>query len=111
MKRQRVRGTGSVFKRNRVWWYSFNRNKIEYRESAHTDIKEVAKLKLKARIEEIDSLGIVKNDTTVGELMESVFLDYQNEGSAPLTMRKSVGSSTWRRRSNTCAPVTSPRTL
>jgi integrase len=79
MKRQRVRGTGSVFKRDRVWWYSFNRNKLEYRESAQTDIKEVAKAKLKARIAEIDRLGIVKNDSTVGELMEAVFLDYQNQ--------------------------------
>jgi hypothetical protein len=79
-KRQRVHGTGSVFKRGRVWWYSFNRNKLEYRESALTDIKTVAISKLKARIQEIDSLGIAKNDFTVGDLMASVFLDYQNHG-------------------------------
>src|SRR5438309_8319741 len=84
MKRQRVRGTGSVFKRDRVWWYSFNRNKIEYRESAQTDIKEIAKAKLKARIAEIDTLGIVKDDYTVGDLMEGVFLDYKNNGKRSL---------------------------
>jgi integrase len=35
-------------------------------------------------IEEVDGLGIVKNSYTVRDLMESVFLDYQNSGKRSL---------------------------
>jgi integrase len=83
-KRYRVRGLGSVFLRGKVWWYAFNRNKLEYRESSNDVRKTVAIEKLKARIKEIDTMGLVKTDHTVGDLMEAVFLDYKNNGKRSL---------------------------
>jgi hypothetical protein len=84
MKRQRIRGTGSVFKRGQVWWFSFTRNHREYRESSNDDRKTVAIEKLKARIKEVDTLGLVNTDHTVGDLMDAVFLDYKNNGKRSL---------------------------
>jgi integrase len=79
MKRQRVRGTGSIFKRGRVWWCAYTRDGLEHRFSAQTDIKEVAKNKLEARLKELD-LGFTRNDYRVADLMASVISHYERHG-------------------------------
>jgi integrase len=79
MKRQRVRGTGSIFKRGRVWWCAYTRDGLEHRFSAQTDIKEVAKNKLEQLLKELD-LGITRNDYRVADLMLGVFAHYERNG-------------------------------
>ncbi|MGE5052993.1 MAG: tyrosine-type recombinase/integrase [Acidobacteriota bacterium] len=76
---KRSRGTGSVYRRGEIWWYSFERDGELIRESSSSTLKTVAQAKLDAAIKELNE-GIVPSDFTVSEAMALVFDDYETNG-------------------------------
>lgn len=80
---KRTRGSGGVFQRGKVWWYSFVRDGELYRESAETTLKTTAQTKLARRIREIED-GFTRAKISVSELIESAFRHYEREGFSSL---------------------------
>jgi len=76
---KRTRGTGSLFKRGTIWWFSFVRDGLLVRESAYTARKSEAAAKLERRIRECEQ-GFTNEPESVAALMESVWSDYLRKG-------------------------------
>lgn len=79
----RTRGSGSLFRRGRIWWYSFVRDNELVRESAMTTVKSQAQKTLERRIREIEG-GFTTAPVTVADLMADVFADYVSENQRSL---------------------------
>ena len=87
-----MRGSGSIYKRGRIWWISYYRNGRQYRESSGTDNKTDAARLLRKRLGEISEgkiPGIQYERTTFDELTEDLIRDYKRNGrrSLPRLMR------------------------
>jgi integrase len=77
-KAKRPRGTGSLYKRGQIWWYSFVRDGVLERESSNSPLKTVAQAKLDAALK--DDSGIQKTRATVGDLVKTALAFYEREG-------------------------------
>lgn len=76
---KRTRGEGSLFRRGKVWHYSFTRDGIPYRETAETTLKTAAQAKMTRRIREVEE-GFTRSKIGVSVLIESAFQHYTRKG-------------------------------
>src|SRR5437868_4278557 len=78
-KMKRPRGTGSLFRRGQIWWYSFVRDEALVRESSQSPLKTVAQARLEAAIREAEG-GLQKTKASVKELMDAALAEYERQG-------------------------------
>jgi len=83
----RARGTGSIFKRGRIYWYSFERDGVLVRESSRSPLKTVAQTMLDEEIKKSRE-GFVKTDATVADFMEAALAEYDRQGHRSLKQAK-----------------------
>lgn len=76
---KRARGTGSVFKRGQVWWYSFVRDGMLVRESSQSTLKTTAQSKLNDAIRETEG-GFQNSKVSVADLMKTALAEYERKG-------------------------------
>lgn len=55
VKRDRVRGTGTIFRRGSMWWMELNWKGLRHRESLNTDDRETALIRLDDKVRSIRS--------------------------------------------------------
>jgi len=79
---KRLRGTGSLYKRGRVYWAAYYHNNVQVRESTHKATKEEAKGWLDNKMRELQTgeYDPSQKDITVADLMASVLADYETNG-------------------------------
>ena len=77
--KKRTRGSGSIFRRGRVYWIAYSSIDGSFRESANTMVKAVAVAKLNDRINKVQrgEFSSLAKKVLVAELMEDVFRDYR----------------------------------
>ncbi len=78
-KAKRPRGTGSLYRRGKIWWFSFVRDGVLQRESSNSPLKTAAQAKLDSAIKDADG-GIQKTRQSVGELVKAALAFYEREG-------------------------------
>jgi hypothetical protein len=80
-------GSGSVYKRGKMWWLSYYVNGKQVWESAKTKDKAEARRILQAKLGQIAEgryTGPAADRVTFEELVEGVFADYQMNGKKSL---------------------------
>lgn len=92
-KIKRPRGTGSLYRRESIWWVKYHRNGKSYRESSKSTDRVVAEKLLRSRLGEIADdrfAGIAPGKVTVGNLIDLVVEDYR------ITGKRSLADVEWR---------------
>jgi integrase len=80
MARRRTKGTGSIFRRDRIWFIQYIWQGERQRESSHSEDRETAQQLLAKRLGDIASgqyLGIEAGKATIGNLIDLVVEDYR----------------------------------
>jgi integrase len=78
---KRPRGTGSLYRRGKIWWYSFVRDGALVRESSYSPLKTAAQARLDNAIKDADG-GVQKTRQSVGNLVTAALAFYEREGRA-----------------------------
>jgi integrase len=83
---RRIRGTGSIFKRNGIWWMAYSQDGVRVQESTGQTGKEAARVRLDIRIRQLQAgeLDIHTRKVSVADLMEAALHDYEVNGKASL---------------------------
>lgn len=81
---KQTRGQGSVYKRGKWWHVCYSINKIKYRESAKTQIREEALEFLRKRLSAVKSDQAIKpEDVRIRRLLLLILSDYEIRGKDP----------------------------
>jgi hypothetical protein len=93
MARRRPKGTGSIFRRGRIWFVQYFSDSGRHRESSHSEGREVAEKLLNRRLGEIATgryRDVSVEKTTIGDLIDLVVEDYR------FRKLRSLGEVIWR---------------
>jgi integrase len=80
MAKRRPKGTGSIFRRGRIWFVQYVSDSGRHRESSHSERREVAEKLLNKRLGEIAAghyRDVSVEKTTIGDLIDLVVEDYR----------------------------------